>query len=44
MLKKRITFIGPGVMAEAMIAGLLKKKQPDGFGQLREHIVELFAV
>ena len=31
MLKKKITFIGPGVMAEAMIAGLLHKKlaQPD---------------
>ena len=26
MLNKRITFIGPGVMAEAMIAGLLRKK------------------
>lgn len=26
MLKKNITFIGPGVMAEAMIAGLLHKK------------------
>ena len=26
MLKKKIAFIGPGVMAEAMIAGLLKKK------------------
>lgn len=26
MLEKRITFIGPGVMAEAMIAGLLRKK------------------
>jgi len=26
MLKKKITFIGPGVMAEAMIAGLLNKK------------------
>jgi len=26
MLKKKITFIGPGVMAEAMIAGLLRKK------------------
>ncbi|HVF26120.1 MAG TPA: pyrroline-5-carboxylate reductase [Anaerolineales bacterium] len=31
MLKKNITFIGPGVMAEAMIAGLLRKKlaQPE---------------
>src|SRR5215207_11139721 len=31
MLKKKITFIGPGVMAEAMIAGLLHKKlaQPE---------------
>ncbi len=31
MLKKKITFIGPGVMAEAMIAGLLRKKlaQPE---------------
>ena len=31
MLKKRIAFIGPGVMAEAMIAGLLRKKlaQPE---------------
>src|SRR5512134_2365837 len=27
MLNKKITFIGPGVMAEAMIAGLLRKKQ-----------------
>ncbi len=26
MLKKRIAFIGPGAMAEAMIAGLLKQK------------------
>src|SRR5919112_47963 len=26
MLNKKITFIGPGVMAEAMIAGLLHKK------------------
>jgi pyrroline-5-carboxylate reductase len=26
MLKKNIAFIGPGVMAEAMIAGLLRKK------------------
>ena len=26
MLKKKISFIGPGVMAEAMIAGLLHKK------------------
>jgi pyrroline-5-carboxylate reductase len=26
MLKKKIVFIGPGVMAEAMIAGLLNKK------------------
>jgi len=26
MLKKTITFIGPGVMAEAMIAGLLRRK------------------
>ena len=31
MLKKKITFIGSGVMAEAMIAGLLRKKlaQPE---------------
>ena len=31
MLKKKITFIGPGVMAEAVIAGLLRKKlaQPE---------------
>lgn len=31
MLKKKIAFIGPGVMAEAMIAGLLRKKlaQPE---------------
>jgi pyrroline-5-carboxylate reductase len=31
MLKKKIVFIGPGVMAEAMIAGLLHKKlaQPE---------------
>ena len=26
MLNKTIAFIGPGVMAEAMIAGLLRKK------------------
>ena len=26
MLNKKIAFIGPGVMAEAMIAGLLRKK------------------
>ncbi|MEP6895647.1 MAG: NAD(P)-binding domain-containing protein, partial [Chloroflexota bacterium] len=26
MLKKKIAFIGPGVMAEAMIAGLLRKE------------------
>ena len=26
MLDKKIAFIGPGVMAEAMIAGLLRKK------------------
>ena len=26
MLEKKITFIGPGVMAEAMIAGLLRKE------------------
>jgi len=26
MLKKKLAFIGPGVMAEAMIAGLLRKK------------------
>lgn len=29
MLKKTIAFIGPGVMAEAMIAGLLRKKIAD---------------
>jgi pyrroline-5-carboxylate reductase len=29
MLNKKITFIGPGVMAEAMIAGLLHKKLAD---------------
>ncbi|HEX9334156.1 MAG TPA: NAD(P)-binding domain-containing protein, partial [Anaerolineales bacterium] len=26
MLNKKITFIGPGAMAEAVIAGLLRKK------------------
>ena len=26
MLDKKITFIGPGVMAEAMIAGLIRQK------------------
>jgi pyrroline-5-carboxylate reductase len=26
MLKTKIAFIGPGVMAEAMVAGLLRKK------------------
>ena len=26
MLDKKIAFIGPGVMAEAMIAGLLRQK------------------
>lgn len=34
MLKKKIAFIGPGVMAEAMIAGLLNKKLAKA-----EHIV-----
>ncbi|MDP2778394.1 MAG: pyrroline-5-carboxylate reductase [Anaerolineales bacterium] len=29
MLKKKIAFIGPGVMAEAMIAGLLRQKLAD---------------
>lgn len=29
MIKKKIAFIGPGVMAEAMIAGLLNKKLAD---------------
>ncbi len=29
MLNKKITFIGPGVMAEAMIAGLLRQKLAD---------------
>ncbi len=29
MLNKKIAFIGPGVMAEAMIAGLLRKKLAD---------------
>ena len=31
MLNKQITFIGPGAMAEAMIAGLLRQKlaKPD---------------
>ena len=29
MLKKKIAFIGPGIMAEAMIAGLLRKKLAD---------------
>ncbi|MCZ2127841.1 MAG: pyrroline-5-carboxylate reductase [Anaerolineales bacterium] len=29
MINKKITFIGPGVMAEAMIAGLLNKKLAD---------------
>jgi pyrroline-5-carboxylate reductase len=29
MLKNKIAFIGPGVMAEAMIAGLLRKKLAD---------------
>lgn len=29
MIKKKITFIGPGVMAEAMIAGLLRNKLAD---------------
>ncbi len=26
MLDKKITFIGPGVMAEAMISGLIRQK------------------
>jgi pyrroline-5-carboxylate reductase len=29
MIKKKLAFIGPGVMAEAMIAGLLRKKLAD---------------
>jgi pyrroline-5-carboxylate reductase len=29
MLKKKIAVIGPGVMAEAVIAGLLRKKLAD---------------
>jgi len=29
MLNKKITFVGPGVMAEAMIAGLLRQKLAD---------------
>jgi pyrroline-5-carboxylate reductase len=28
MLKTRIAFIGPGAMAEAMIAGLLRENLP----------------
>jgi pyrroline-5-carboxylate reductase len=46
MLKQKITFIGPGVMAEAMIAGLLRKKLAGpgditASGPRTERIVEL---
>ena len=46
MLKKKIAFIGPGVMAEAMISGLLNKKlaQPDNLtaaGPRQERLEEL---
>lgn len=46
MLDKKITFIGPGVMAEAMIAGLIRQKlaKPDNLlasGPRKERGVEL---
>ena len=46
MLKKKIAFIGPGVMAEAMIAGLLRKKlaKPENMtasGPREERVKEL---
>jgi pyrroline-5-carboxylate reductase len=46
MLKKKIAFVGPGVMAEAMIAGLLNKKlaKPENItvaGPRRERVNEL---
>ena len=46
MLNKKIVFIGPGVMAEAMVAGLLRKKlaTPENittFGPREERGVEL---
>ena len=46
MLNKKITFIGPGVMAEAMIAGLLSKKlaKPENItasGPREERVAEL---
>jgi pyrroline-5-carboxylate reductase len=46
MLKKKIAFIGPGVMAEAMIAGLLNKKlaKPENItaaGPRQERVQEL---
>ena len=46
MLDKKITFIGPGVMAEAMIAGLLRKKlaRPENIiasGPREERVTEL---
>lgn len=46
MLKQKITFIGPGVMAEAMIAGLLRKKlakpgEITASGPREERIAEL---
>ncbi len=46
MLKKKIAFIGPGVMAEAMIAGLLRRKlaKPENViasGPREERLAEL---
>ncbi len=46
MLKKKIGFIGPGVMAEAMIAGLLRQKiaRPEALtasGPREERVLEL---
>jgi pyrroline-5-carboxylate reductase len=46
MLKKKIAFIGPGVMAEAMIAGLLRQKlaKPENItasGPRRDRLEEL---
>src|SRR5260221_14378700 len=46
MLKNKIAFIGPGVMAEAMIAGLLRKKlaKPENVtasGPREERVAEL---
>jgi len=42
MLKKKIAFIGPGVMAEAMIAGLLRKQlaKAENIETIRKEMIE----